>query len=84
MTYGDATGTTGDYLEGTERLVSLLNRLRILEMPLLFAPNEGWCYVRLLAADPKKTVHPSAEPAQPLRGPPSTPAASSALCHRAC
>lgn len=47
MTYGDATGTTGDYLQGTERLVTLLNRLRILEMPLLFAPNEGWCYVRL-------------------------------------
>ena len=48
MTYGDATGATEDYLEGTERLVTLLNRLRILEMPLLFAPNEGWCYVSLL------------------------------------
>ncbi len=47
LTYGDATGTTGDFFDGTERLVTLLNRLRILEMPLLFAPNEGWCYVRL-------------------------------------
>ncbi len=47
MTYEEATGATGDFLEGTETLASLLNRLRVLEMPLLFAPNEGWCYVRL-------------------------------------
>ncbi len=45
LTYGDATGATGAFLNGAERLVDLVNRVRVLEMPLLSAPGESWCYV---------------------------------------
>ena len=45
LTYGDATGATGDFLNGAGRLVDVVNRIRVLEMPLLSAPGESWCYV---------------------------------------
>ena len=45
LTYGDATGATGNFLNGAGRLADVVNRIRVLEMPLLSAPGECWCYV---------------------------------------
>ena len=45
LTYGDATGATGNFLNGAGRLMDLINRIRVLEMPPLSAPGETWCYV---------------------------------------
>ena len=45
VSLGDAQGAYGSFSNGSDRLVDLLNRVRVLEMPLLFGPNEGWCYV---------------------------------------
>ena len=45
LTYGDAQGVNGQFHNGSDRLAGLVNRIKVLEMPLLFAPSEGWCYV---------------------------------------
>ncbi len=45
LSYGDAEGAFGSFENGSDTLVDLLNRVKVLEMPLLFRPNDGWCYV---------------------------------------
>lgn len=60
LTYGDAQGVYGTFHNGSDRLAGLLNRIKVLEMPLLFAPSEGWCYVGFCDAThslPTTTLH---------------------------
>jgi hypothetical protein len=52
LTYSEATGATGNFLNGAGRLVDLIKRIRVLEMPLLSAPGEAWCYVSQPASLP--------------------------------
>ena len=35
----------GRFYNGSDMLVDLVNRIKVLEMPLIFAPGDGWCYV---------------------------------------
>ena len=43
-TYGDASGATGNWLDGTASAADLLRFQELMKAPLLFAPGSQYCY----------------------------------------